>query len=114
MSLYQKLIDANLPIQSASEAGEIIGLPDVEMTSEQRGLLDDIVMEHFRPTEYADVLADRANMKAHKDNYLKAIARLEQIQNATNITNAQAVAAIKDMALIQERTLKLLKKMFFE
>lgn len=107
MTLQQKLLDANLPVISADENGSVSTGP---MTEDQRRVFQDILLEYFEPSKYAELLAERANMKALKDNYLTAIARLQQIQNAATTTNAQAVQAIKDMALIQERTLKLLKK----
>lgn len=114
MNLYEKLLQEKLPIQSASETGEIIGIAGIEMNLEQDALFVDICREHFNPTLHTNILDERANTKALKENYLTAITRLEQIQKATNVTNAQTVAAIKDIALIQERILKLLKKIFSE
>lgn len=47
--------------------------------------------------------------QAIRDAYVNMIARLEQIQAASNPTNAQIVQAIKDEALYIERVMKVIK-----
>jgi hypothetical protein len=59
MSLYQQLIDAGLPVKSATETGQVEGLPGVEMTSEQRQLFQDILLAYLNPAEYAIVMRRR-------------------------------------------------------
>lgn len=49
---------------------------------------------------------DRAQLR---DQYQAMITRLEQIQAATNPTNAQVIQAVKDEALYIQRLMKVLK-----
>jgi len=109
MTLYEKLIAAGLPIASATEQGQISGLPGAVFTDEQIQTMNDVILEHLKPVEYAELIAYRADVQALRDDYLWAIGRLGQIQAAVNPTNAQVIQAIKDLAKIQERLLKFLK-----
>lgn len=65
----------------------------------------------------AEEIDDSTNIQTLKENYLAAIARLEQIENAGTIPFTQTgfnqvVSAVKDMALIQKRLLKGIRKVF--
>lgn len=111
MTLYEKLIAAGLPIQSATEDGAITGLPGVAMTPAQIQTMNDIILEYFNPAEYADLIAWRTNAQELKAVYQDMIARLEQIQAASNPTNAQVIQAVKDEALYIERIMKVIKRM---
>ena len=112
-TLFEKIIAAGLPISDAKEDGSVTGTTGIELTEEQEDILRDIILEHTRPSEYSEISESRTNIKMLKASYLSSISRLQQIQKASNMSNAQIIAAIKDMALIQERTLKLIKKMLF-
>jgi hypothetical protein len=57
-------------------------------------------------TDAADFDTIKAQVKAE---YLNMIARLGQIQSATNPTNAQVIQAIKDLALYEERIMRVIK-----
>jgi hypothetical protein len=54
-TLFDKLIAAGLPIESATEDGQISGFPNAAMTEEQQHLFCDILIEHFQPSEYAAI-----------------------------------------------------------
>ena len=47
MILYEKLIAANLPVQSATDQGAISFLPGVTLTKEQEDIFQIIILEHF-------------------------------------------------------------------
>jgi len=55
-------------------------------------------------------LSKDTNKQALKNAYQDAITLLEQIQNATNPTNAQVVQAVKKEAEIIEKLLKVIKQ----
>jgi hypothetical protein len=112
MSLYSKLIDAGLPIESATEEGAISGLPGVVMTPEQVQKMNDIVLEHFRPAEWADLSSHRADVQQIRDEYTATINQLQNIENATNPTNAQVIAAVKFLAKTLRLLLKLLARQY--
>lgn len=108
MTLFEKLQAAGLPVISATEDGQVtMGV----MTDEQRQEFQDILLEHFQASEYAELQASRINLQNLKDEYLNMIARLEQIQNAINPTNAQVIQAIKDEALYIERIMKVVRRL---
>lgn len=109
MTLYEKLLAAELPVISADETGAVsMGA----ITPEQQELFQDILLEHFQPDKYAELLEYRATRLALKDEYLAAITTLQNIQNATNPTNAQVIAAVKYEAKTLERLLKFMKANF--
>jgi hypothetical protein len=107
MTLLEKLTAAGLPIASATESGEISGLPGIPMTQKQERIFQDILLEHFRPAEYAELLLSRSDESQLKSEYQATIAQLQTIENATNPTNAQVIAAVKFLA----KTLRLLLKL---
>lgn len=111
-TLFEKLTAANLPISSASENGEISGLPGVVMTQEQKQLFNDIILEHFHPTEYADLLVSRTDISQLKNEYQSTITQLQTIESATNPTNAQVVAAVKFTAKTLRLLLRLLARQY--
>jgi hypothetical protein len=108
MSILDQLTAAGLPVISAEENGNIIMGP---MTPEQDAQFNDLTLQYFNPTAYQDLLQQRADTQALRDAYVTMINRLEQIQSASNPTNAQVVQAIKDEALYLERIMKVLRKM---
>lgn len=60
---------------------------------------------------YLQKLADaKLHSKQVRQAYQNMLTRLQQIQNATNPTNAQVIQAVKDLALYQERILRVLAK----
>lgn len=50
--------------------------------------------------------ADEASLANLKSQAIAAVTRLQEIQNANSPNNAQVLQAIKDMALIQERVIR--------
>ena len=104
-TIFEKLQNAKLPVTSATETGEITSKA---MSKEQKALFDDILLEHFNPPAFQELLLRRADLKQYKDTYLSTINTLEQIENATSPTNAQVIAAIKQLAKTQKLLLKLL------
>jgi hypothetical protein len=106
-TLLEKLKAAGLPIESATESGAIAGLPGVQMTPEQEQTFKDILLEHFKPAEYADLLIGRADISQLKSEYQTTITQLQSIESAVNPTNAQVIAAVKFLA----KTLRLLLKL---
>jgi hypothetical protein len=66
VTLFEKLIAVGLPIESASETGEVSGLPGVHMTVEQTQLLSDICYEHLHPLEYAVMVRVRNRLTEAK------------------------------------------------
>jgi len=107
-TLYEKLITAGLPIISATEEGEIESL---QMTAEQQLLFSDILMEHFQPIQYADILTIRADRQQLKEEYQSTIATLQTIESTTSPTNAQVIAAVKFLAKTLRLLLKLLARL---
>lgn len=105
MSLYDNLISAGLPVTSATEDGQVVW--EAQMTDEQNQTYRDIVLQYLDPVKYAALLEERANKQQLKDEYQATITQLEQIENATSLTNAQVIAAVKYLA----RTVRLLLKL---
>ena len=66
-TLYEKLTTAGLPIENATEAGEISGIPDAVMSLEQIQKMSDICLEHFHPQEYALMVRVRDRQTAAHD-----------------------------------------------
>lgn len=54
--------------------------------------------------------ADKTALQTARTEYQNMITRLEQIQAASNPTNAQIVQAIKDEALYIERIMKVIRR----
>lgn len=111
MTLYEKLIAAGLPVLSATESGSIIWQPGIPMTLAEIHQAEDIILQHINPTEYAIVLAMRADVQLVITEYQNMITRLDQIQNVGILTLDQTnfnlvVRAVKDLALYNERILK--------
>lgn len=103
----QAMLTSGLPII------EVIGgsfTPERSLTSEEMLIASDIM----NPPN-ADELDFRGARRALIDGYRDAVARLEQIENANpaTITQAQVVAAIKDMAKYQKQLIKVLRKLLF-
>lgn len=92
MSLYSDLLAAGLPVVSATDGAQATfsrTLEDQEMETYLN------ILYPNRAVERAD-FADARQML--KDQYQAAVDRLLQIENAVNPTNAQVIAAIKDIA----------------
>jgi len=106
MTILTNLQAAGLPVISATESGEItMGA----MSPAQLATYNDVVLSYFNPTEYANILADRASLATIKGEYSAAITRLTQIEAAAAPTNAQVIAAIRDMAKYQRELLQFLR-----
>lgn len=106
MTILQELQNADLPVISASEDGAIsMGA----MTSAQELTFVGIVTRYFLPVEYANSQAQKADRQTLITAYTTMITRLEQIQAATNPTNAQVISAVQDLSLYVERIMKVLK-----
>lgn len=122
MTLYEKLIAAGLPIESATEDGAVSGLPGVQMTAEHIRLLNDVCFEHFHPAEYAVMVRARNRLTAAKVT-VKAIpnwATWDQAQWQTyftaNLSDAEAdlvtsLAAARVMIKRQNTVINALAKM---
>lgn len=107
MSLYTNLLDAGLPVISATEGGEIsMG----SMTHEQQVLCDDIILSYFQPAAYAELQVYRLDKQQFKNEYQDTITQLQSIEDAVNPTNAQVIAAIKLLAKVLRLLLKLLAR----
>ena len=105
-TLYDKLIAAGLPVASATEAGLVDGMPGVPFTEAQRLKLEDILLEHFQPAVYADLLIYRADKTQLATEAQATITTLQNFEAVTNPTNAQVIAAVKFLA----KTLRLILK----
>jgi hypothetical protein len=81
------------------------------MTQAQEVVFRDILLSHFPPSKYADVLTERTERADLKAQVAAAITRLEQIKNAATPTNAQVIAAIRDMATYEEVIIKVLVRL---
>lgn len=103
--LHRELVTAGIPINGVDSNGNIYFMATA--TAEQRTQAAAILAAHD-PIDY-DAISDLANRQALKSSYQNMITRLEQIQSATNPTNAQVVAAVQDEAIFIERLLKVLK-----
>lgn len=108
-TLFEKLEAAGVPVQTATEGGQIV-IVDT-LTPEQEHTLSEILLEHFQPIQYADVLQVRADQQQLKDLYQTVITRLEQIESAANPTNAQVIAAVRDIAKYERWLYKVLRRM---
>jgi len=53
MTLFETLIAAGLPVASATESGDVSGLPGVSMTLEQMQLMSDICKQYLHPIKWA-------------------------------------------------------------
>lgn len=107
MTIYSDLQAAGLPVISASENGEIsMGA----MTEAQQQQFFDVVLNHFKPSDYVALQTFRSDRQTLVNVYANMITRLEQIQAAANPTNAQVIAAVQDLSLYIERILKVIKR----
>ena len=80
-TLFEKLTAAGLPIASATETGEVSGLPGVGMTNDQRVQMHAIIGEHFDPTGYAQaVTAKNAILTTAQSAAGVTLANLTQAQ----------------------------------
>ena len=111
-TLFEKLIAANLPVESATESGAISMLPGAIMTDAQRSLFSDIILEHFQPSLYADLLVFRGDQQQLKNEYLSTIATLQQIEDTVSPTNAQVISAVKFIAKTLRLLLKLIVRLY--
>lgn len=122
MSLYDNLIAAGLPIQSATENGEVVGLPGIPMSSSQLLLLSDICEQYLNPSLYtlehrildrqssAKVFAKAIpNWAAWTQNdwttYYNANISATQINLIANLTDAKAM--LNKMSIIIDRLAKM-------
>lgn len=105
-TLLEKLQTAQLPVVSATEAGEIVM---EAMTSAQQITFSDILLEHFQPLVYAARQTTQADIQQLKNQYLAAMNQLQGIQDWTTPSNATVVAGVKQLADISAKTLKILK-----
>jgi hypothetical protein len=105
MSLYNDLLNAGLPVVSATDGGQ---------ATFSRSLTDDEVEIYHdlrdpqRPILRAELTATRVQIKAE---YIATIDTLTQIENATSPTNAQVIAAVKFMAKTIRLILNLLARL---
>lgn len=93
------------PNQQFAEAFEI----DSALTDEQ---INTLLSTPQTQAEIDEITQSIVNTETIRSAYITIINRLEQIQSAVNPTNAQIVQAVKDMAEIQEQTLRFLKRLF--
>lgn len=97
-------IAAGLPVLQADEVR-------VMFTRELTAAEDEIyldILDPNRPTRRSEA---QAAILQFKDEYEVAKARLLQIENATNPTNAQVIQAIRDMAKYERLLAKLIAKL---
>lgn len=104
MTIFEKLVNAGIPVISANENGEI---STEILTADQEKTFKDILLEHFNPSKYAEILLERSDKAQLKAEYLNTIATLQQIEDAVNPTNGQVISAVKFLA----KTLRLLLKL---
>ena len=105
MSLFDTLKSAGLPVISASDDGSVVM---GDMTEAQETLYNDTVLSYFNPSGYNDLVLSRSERQTIRQEVQNMITRLDQIQAATNPTNAQVIQAVKDEALYIERILRFL------
>lgn len=100
MSLLTDLQVAGLPVVTATDG--VNASFSRSLTDEETELYLDIL--HPARIEYR---ADRADLKAQA---VTAINRLSQIETADNPTNAQIIAAVKDLAIFEKKIIKVLAR----
>lgn len=61
--------------------------------------------------EQAEATAYQADRTDLQTQYANAVTRLEQIRDAPSLSNTQAVTAIKDLAAVQLRMLKYIRRL---
>jgi len=98
MSLYDNLIAAGLPIESATEQGIVTSIPGSPMTIAQIQSLSKIIFAYLNPTEYQSYSDNRTLIDRVKTEYDDTIIQLQVIIDATSPSNAQVVAAVKYLA----------------
>ena len=105
MTILQRLQDAGLPVISAEENGQIVM---GHMTEDQNGLYTDILTEYFQPAEWQKIEERRLSAREIKTEYTNAIQSLTQIVDASSLTNAQVVQAVKLIARLLRATIKVI------
>lgn len=113
MGLFEKFQAAGLPVISVDETG---GVAMRAMTPEQMLIMQDIILEHFRPNDWNEELNIRLYKSEFRDEFISMVNRLEQIINSGTIPFTQAgfnqvVQAVKDDALYSKRILNFLKRL---
>jgi hypothetical protein len=106
MTLFEKLVAAGIPVISADENGMV---STQALTEAQDAIYRDILLEHFQPAVYADLVDQRNNKNQIRTGYVNTIDTLSSIENAQTLTNAQILAAVKFMAKTLRLLLKLLR-----
>ena len=104
MSLFDDLVAAGLPVELLPDGSYTFTAP---ITDVQTQAYYDILRPE-RIQRRAEV--DTALIQ-FRDEYEAAKARLLQIENATNPTNAQVIQAVRDMAKYERLMAKLLAKL---
>ena len=112
MTLLEKLQAAGLPVISADESGACtMG----DMTDEQGDLFQRILIEHFNPERYAELLEREANAVDFSAEFQARIDRLTQIATVAKPSPfSQAdigniFDALQDMARNQRAIMKRVK-----
>lgn len=111
-TFVEKLNAANLPVRFADENGNVvIGT----MTSAQEETYNDIILEHFMPSVWADVQQIRSNWDLVKSEYQNMITRLETIETTVSLPFTQngfnqLVNAVKDEATYIKRIMKVFRR----
>lgn len=107
-TLYEDLIAAGLPVESASLEHGVRLLPGSNMTLPQWNKLGEIVLSHQSPAAYTDLLQFRADRDQLKNEYQSTVNTLLDIENRANPTNAQVITAIRFLA----KTVRIMLKLF--
>ena len=112
MTIFEKLQSAGLPVVSADESGAIsMGA----MTPEQDEMFQNIILEHFNPTAYADKIERKENdtdFQTEFQNRIDGLTQIATVAKPTTFTQADIGAmfdAIQDMARNQRAILKRIK-----
>lgn len=108
MTLLEKLTQANLPVIHADESGAVIM---GKMTDAQEAVYRDILLQHFSPATYNATEAYKANVQSLREEYQNAVTTLQSIQDASTLTNAQVLAAVKFLAKVLLLVLKILRQL---
>lgn len=100
--MHSELIKAGLPVVSVrmDKTIEWETPPTAQQITQATTILNNINLNTLTDLDKANIIAE----------YQIAITRLDQIQNAVNPTNAQVIAAVKDLAKYQLLLLKFLKR----
>src|SRR5262245_60774340 len=106
-TLYEKLIEAGLPVISATDEGEVSML---ELDDEQGKVFQDVIAAWFDPQGYADRVESELERKSLLDNLDATVSHLGNIISMTSTSNDDLLDALRFIAATQRMIIRVVAR----